>query len=432
MTNVKRIRVDPDGLITQDAAGYLHRIPLPDTTVSQLMKMKDPDQELRSISQQHEPIKNFFTVDGRLDARLDMINEETDFLNRPLRIYYGIEPRCNLSCSYCGPRNFYDKDLKTSVERENFLLQQFHEANVFQVQLTGGEIGIRGYQLVETVKKTNDYGFAVILSTSGVWNCIEDKRHFAAELAKIGNIVQVKVSIEGTAEYHDSLRGAGTHQHVIDTLEILADYGLTPRINQTIFKESCQAKHLDHLVSLAERFNGGLQLIPLRPIGNARSLKDKMPSLQQLYQYTQYAVQVRKQTHVPIKINFDYLDPGRRQPDDLIDYRQRYDLRSPSSCGAPFLGLHIDHKGQVYPCGFVQDIPEFAAGTITPENSLIHTWKNSEVLNQVRRAGKSEECNTCSYYPRGCHGGCWVMGWIASGQIHGKDPYCFKELASIQ
>jgi radical SAM protein with 4Fe4S-binding SPASM domain len=377
-------------------------------------------------------METFFTVDGRLDARLDIIDEETDFLNRPLRIYYGIEPRCNLSCSYCGPRNFYDKDLKTSVEREDFLLKQFYEANVFQVQLTGGEIGIRGYDLVETVKKTNDFGFAVILSTSGVWKCIEDKRHFVGELAKIGNIVQVKVSIEGTPEYHDSLRGKGTHRQLVDTLEVLADYGFTPRLNQTLFKESCRDEHLDYLVRLAERFEGGLQLIPLRPIGNARSLTDKMPSIQQLYRYSKYAVQLRNQTGIPIKINFDFLDPDRKQPDDLIDYRQRYDLRSPSSCGAPFIGLHIDHKGQIYPCGFVQDVPEFVAGTITPETPLLDIWRNSEILNRVRRAGKSDECNTCSYYRKGCGGGCWVMGWIFDGVLNGKDPYCYKELVNIQ
>ena len=42
-------------------------------------------------------------------------------------------------------------------------------------------------------------GLAVILSTNGVWNCIDQKEEFIKKLAECGNIIQSKISIEGTA-----------------------------------------------------------------------------------------------------------------------------------------------------------------------------------------------------------------------------------------
>lgn len=415
--NLKRIRVDPDGLITQDQKGFLKRIRL--TKVDVRRVMEDPEEALRRLSKQMKDLDAFFSLDGTLDARLDIIDEETDFLNRPLRIYYGIEPRCNLSCPMCGPRDFHEGFKPAPIETEDFLFQQFADANAFQIQLTGGEIGIRGYDLLQTISKTADLGFAVILSTNGVWRCIDNKDKFLEGLVECGNIIQSKISIEGTPEFHDSIRGKGTYEETVNTLAKLSEYGLNPRINTTIFKSSCNREQLEHLVGLALKYKAGLQPIPLRPIGEGSKIKDQTPTKKELLEYTLYATKLRQKTGAYITFNFDIFDPRTQVP--------IYDFRRAVSCGAPLMGPHVTHTGECYPCGFVQEVPEFMAGRITHERSLIDIWLNSEVLDRVRYAGKSEECNSCNDYGKGCWGGCWVMGWIATGKINGMDPYCLKQ-----
>ncbi len=418
MTNLKRIRLDPDGLITQDQKGRMRRILLSREEID--FVKANYKTGLRSLSRKYNELNIFFKGNA-LGAKVDIIDEEANCLNRPLRIYYGIEPRCNLACKFCGPRDFHDEFKPAPEETEDFLLQEIADAGSFQIQLTGGEIGIRGYDLLGVIEKTKKLGLAVILSTNGVWHCIDRKEQFLKELANYDNIIQTKISIEGTPEFHESVRGKETYKETVDTLAKLSEYGLNPRISTTIFRSSCNTKELEHLVGLAQEYSAGFQPIPLRPIGKASEFWEEVPSKEQLREYTIHATRLRQKTGVPITFNFDIFEEGRQVP--------IYDLHRPVSCGAPLWGVHVTHTGEVYPCGFVQEADKektFLAGTITHGNSLLDIWLHSEVLKNVKYAGKSDECNSCKDYGKGCWGGCWVVAWVKTGKINGMDPYCLR------
>jgi radical SAM protein with 4Fe4S-binding SPASM domain len=421
MTNLKRIRLDLDGLIVQDQKGRMKRLSLSKDEVN-LVKINS-ENTLKILTKKYKELNSFFK-DNILDATVDIVCEKSDCLNRPLRIYYGIEPRCNLECSFCGPRDYHDEFKPASEEQENFLLKEIANAGSFQIQLTGGEIGIRGYDLLNVIKKTKELGLAVILSTNGVWSCIDKKEDFLKELSSYDNIIQTKISIEGSQKFHDSvrsIRGKGTYKETVDTLAKLSEYGLNPRISTTIFKSSCNIKELEHLVSLAQKYSAGFQPIPLRPIGKASVLHDEIPLKEDLIEYTRHATMLRKKTGVSITFNFDIFEEDRQVP--------IYDLHRPVSCGAPLWGVHITHTGEVYPCGFVQEADKektFLAGTITSSKSLLDIWLHSEVLKNVRYAGKSKQCKLCNDYGKGCWGGCWVVAWVETGKINGMDPYCLK------
>lgn len=425
--NLRRLRVDSDGLITQTQKGRMDRIALGRNEIDAVKD--DPEDAIKNLCGKYPALGEFFAEDGSLEARLDIVDEPYMGLNRPLRIYYGIEPRCNLRCPMCGPRDFHEGFKPATQKTEDFIMQQIANAGTFQLQLTGGEIGLRGSELLKVVEKARDMGLAVILSTNGVWNCIDQKENFIKKLAECGNIIQSKISIEGTEEFHDSIRGKGTYQATVDTLEILSRYGLNPRISTTIFRASCNPEQLRHLVSLAQKYHAGLQPIPLRPVGQARGMKDQMPTKLQLVEYTKLATELREKTGVAISFNFDIYGHRTQLP--------RYDMHNPVSCGAPWFGVHITHTGEVYPCGFVQEAdphtsggimePSFLAGILSPERSLVDIWLNSEMLKNIRSAGKSNQCNNCHSYAKGCWGGCWVMAWVETGRINGMDPYCLKQ-----
>ena len=169
------------------------------------------------MREQLPDIAAFFIETGGLDVRIDVALEEAQCLTRPLRIYYGIEPRCNLTCSFCGPRDFQNRGVKVSPQKESFLINQIAEAGAFQVQFTGGEVGMRGFDLIPVLEEARACGLAVILSTNGVWHCIDNKEDFIESLSRLGNIIQVKISIEGQPGFHDfgsregNIRGGGEH-----------------------------------------------------------------------------------------------------------------------------------------------------------------------------------------------------------------------------
>jgi len=419
MVNLKRIRLDPDGLIIQDQKGRMKRISLGRQEINAVKSRYESG--LKILSKRYKELKYFFRK-GILDAKVDIVDEEADCLNRPLRIYYGIEPRCNLSCGFCGPRDLHDSFLPAPEEKEDFLLREVSNSGAFQIQLTGGEIGIRGFDLLRLLQKTRKLGLGVILSTNGVWRCLGKKEKLMKEMARCGNIIQTKISIEGTPGFHESVRGKGTYKEAVDTLAKLTKHGLNPRISTTIFRSSCNKKELEHLVSLAQKYSAGFQPIPLRSIGRASDLKEEIPPKESLIEYTRHATELRKKTGVPVTFNFDIFEEGRQVP--------IYDLHRPVSCGAPLWGVHITHNGEVYPCGFAQEVNKgktFLAGVVTTKNSLQDIWLHSEVLRNVRYAGKSDKCNLCEDYSKGCWGGCWVVAWLKTGKINGIDPYCLRE-----
>lgn len=419
MTRLKRIRVDRDGLLTQSATGRIERIVLSED--DRVAVKADPQSNLIRFASRYKVLGQFLDGD-RLDARIDIADEPTECLSRPLRIYYGIEPRCDLACTFCGPRDLHDRFKPAGADQEAFLLAQIAAAGAFQVQLTGGEIVFRGRELLRALKQTQELGLGVILATNGVWRCIRGKDEFIRRLAAFEHIIQTKISIEGTREFHDSVRGSGTYDEAVDTLRRLADAGLKPRISATIFRSSCNAEQLEHLVGLAQRFGASFQPIPLRPVGRAARMTDEVPTPAQLAAYTRHATALRREAGVPISFNFDIFESGQHIP--------IYDVHRPPSCGAPLWGVHVTHLGDVYPCGFVQAMgagQTFAAGRVSSGNSLLDIWLNSEVLKRVRNAGKSATCQACSHYGTECWGGCWVMAWNSSARVDGIDPYCLRE-----
>ena len=418
MIDLRRVRIDPDGIIMQDQRGMMLRIPLPPDTVKSLTA--DPLQGLRSIALGVESLSR--VLNGSVPPRIETAMDRVKFLNRPLRIYYGLEPRCNLKCPYCGPRDFHGIKSRVDPAWEMYLLDQIAAAGAFQVQLTGGEIGIRGLDLIPILERASELGLAVLFSTNGVWNCIDKKEEFLTELARFQNIIQSKISIEGTPEFHDSVRGKGTYSAAVETLAKLSQAGLNPRISTTIFAESCNSHQLRHLASLAKRYGAGFQPIPMRPVGRATSLTLRPPTTEQLAEYTKELTEIRVNERQPISFNFDIIHPTHTVP--------VFDVHHSASCGASMWGVHITHRGEVYPCGFAQEINggvTFLSGQVTHDVSLLEIWLNSQILGAVRDAGKSEKCQACSHYGQGCWGGCWVMGWYATGAVNGMDSYCFVD-----
>jgi radical SAM protein with 4Fe4S-binding SPASM domain len=258
------------------------------------------------------------------------------------------------------------------------------------------------------------------LGTNGVWRHIRDRRAFVRELAQFRHIIEIKVSVDGDRDFHDSVRGPGTYDEAVKTLFDLSEAGFTTRINTTIFKESCTTEKIEHLASLARQANAGLQAIPERSCGRAEGKTVyELPEPQALRKYTIRAKELREKLGVPISFNFDIFGGGRILP--------IYDPGRPFSCGAGLWGFAVTHLGEVYPCGFSIEIgspPRFLVGVVSQESGLLDLWLHSPVLHEWRHAGKAIECQQCSHYPRTCWGGCMIQAYVARGSLSAIDPYC--------
>jgi len=421
MTNLRRIRIDNFGLITQTAKGKMDRILLDRPAIDALKQ--NIEAGLRELRSRTPKLDDYFDPLGRLAARLDVADEPANCLTRPLRIYYNIEPNCNLRCSFCGPRDLHSLSTKASEEKEHFLLNQIAWAGSFQVQLTGGEIFLRGRRLFKTLERTRELGLATLLGTNGVWRHIKDRKSFVKELAEFDHIIEVKVSVDGTPEFHDSVRGPGTYNEAVKTLFDLSQNGFNTRINTTIFKDSCTIDQIEHLARLAKAANANLQAIPERSCGRSMGKTTyELPMPRQLRTYTIRAKELREELGIGISFNFDIFGGGRQLP--------LYDPGRPFSCGAGFWGFAVTHFGEVYPCGFAIEIGApsiFLVGIISEETSLLDLWLHSPVLKHWRSAGKSSQCAACAHYRHTCWGGCMIQAYVINGDLSAPDPYCLRD-----
>jgi len=417
----RRIRREEGAIIWQDSTGCLRRAPMIEADYGILARGSHKARQ--RLATRDPQLGDIVGADGRLLAEvMPPLGPPfpRDSLSGPLRCYLGIEPRCNLQCVFCGPRDLHSSPRRPSEECEAFLIREIAESGAFQVQLTGGEICLRGWKLLRTLDHLAEQGLSVLISTNGVWNHIKEPAAFATELTKYP-ILQVKVSIEGTEAFHDSVRGQGNYREAVGTLRLLSGLGLPVRINATLLRSSCSSEQLRHLVHLAAETGAALQIIPIREAGRAAALAGQMPSREQIGEYTRLATELRHEHGISISFNFDVYDGQGQVP--ILDPAR------PVSCAAGLWGLHITHTGEVYPCGFAIEMQKdgrrpFLAGTLSAETSLLAIWRERAVFREWRTAGKSDHCRGCRHYGRACWGGCCVSAWAATGNLSGMDPYC--------
>ena len=277
-----RVRREANAIIWQNEAGSFKRMPMNDDQYVTLTDGSNEDK--RKLLESNPQLSDILGEDGQLLAATSPPlgpPYSSDCLSGPLRCYLGIEPGCNLRCAFCGPRDFHSFPMRATAKFERFLIREIEESGAFQVQLTGGEICLRGWNLLETFDELAMRNLGILISTNGVWNHIKNPEAFARKITDYP-IVQIKVSIEGDEGFHDSMRGKGTYRKVVRTLHLLSDLGLPVRINTTIFKSSCNEKQLRHLIGLAKETGTALQAIPIRLAGRASNLVKEMPSAHQL------------------------------------------------------------------------------------------------------------------------------------------------------
>src|SRR5262245_42629968 len=160
--------------------------------------------------------RNFFRLDGRLDAELLAVDVPPDHLVGPLAVHLEVIAACNLSCTHCFagelPRNQHPLSVREMAE----LFADLARLGSFRLGLTGGEPLLRK-DLFEILDAATDAGLHPCLTT----NALLLTEEIARELGR-RPLVWLNVSLEGpTAEVNDAVRGIGTFDAVLQKLELL-------------------------------------------------------------------------------------------------------------------------------------------------------------------------------------------------------------------
>lgn len=357
----------------------------------------------------------------------------------PLLVDISVTNRCNLNCSYCsadsGP--FARKKDELSIEMLDSLFKELDYMGVPRVGITGGEPFMRE-DILEILELFSKYRFTKILNTNGI--LINDK--ISRKLVPL-NLDRICVTLDGSkSEIHDSQRGKGSFNKVVEGIRNLQRYNLPVSTLFTLGKHNVD--DLINTIKLNDKLGiEYMSVMVICPTGRANDgsiLADKNSWYPVFYDLTkriyagEFNVKFRIVPPNESQIFWTHYFPlahyGRL---DLLEkvWNQSIETIETSnreiSCKAGISSCAINHKGDVYGCDLMNGIESLVAGNIK-EKSFNEIWHNSDIFKKLRNIHMKDlsgKCSTCQI--PWCGGGCRCSALELDNSILGSDLACFYE-----
>ena len=327
-----------------------------------------------------------------------------DFLSSPVfTLQWHITQACDLHCKHC-----YDRSERTPLQLEQGFallddLRAFCRSRHVkgQVSFTGGNPLLYPH-FGELYRAAAERG----LSTAILGNPAPRER--IEELIGIQRPVFFQVSLEGLADYNDTIRGSGHFERVIGFLKVLRDLHVYSMVMLTLTNDN-----IDQVLPLAEILRDRTDSFTfnrLSRVGEGARLQLPSPDTYTAF-LEAYLKAVEKNPILALKDNlFNVLYYQRGV--------ERFGGCTGFGCGAAFNFLTVLPDGEVHAC---RKFPSLIGNVL--EQSLGEIY-DSESAKRYR-AGTSA-CLGCPIRP--VCGGCLAVVYSHGLDVHKeRDPYCFIE-----
>jgi len=344
-----------------------------------------------------------------------------DAASSPLSIFWELTKKCNCLCSQCfmDSNSIKWSDQELSFKEGADIVKQFSDNGGFYIRLTGGEPTIREdfFDIVDLINKES---LVIGLNTNGLF----DENKLDKILSK--GIKDIRISLDGTKEINDKVRGAGTYKRIINTVKSISEYNKTSNPAQLTINVVLMKSNLDcveDMIRLALNYNSKISFGLLRFGGRAKKEEILTPS--------EIIIAADNVQKTRTKLNIKKTDA--RIDFDIFCEKQISGKYAPfpfdnSKCPIGSSGFDLDASGRIIPCGYLVDVDNGRwIGENVKNKDLLYLWHNSSILGKVRKIRRGS-CKSCQYHIVSCNGGCPVMAYVFDGDIDGDDPYCVRNV----
>jgi radical SAM protein with 4Fe4S-binding SPASM domain len=328
---------------------------------------------------------------------------------------------CDNNCIHCASAGKTIAKNELSTKQAFQLIDQIQEFGASWIGITGGESLLRE-DFFKIISYINKVGLKASLITDG--HLLDKKKYEKI----ISNEVRVSISIDGTEEVNDRIRGKGVYKKTLSAIEEFSKNDLLNCLVYTFAKidnskSNLTVKDFRHVLDIAKEkkarwviFHG---FIPYSKEKNELKV-DPSPdqyewALNKLYDLN---LIYRGKPEINVYCPFYARIAKQRGIKDFDNWFNNFFL------GRCFFGkfMSITENGDAIPCSY-NDVYKF--GNIK-EKAIKNIWKDlknstffSNIKNKINLRGK---CGICEY--KKICGGCRTAALFYTGDILGSDPRC--------
>lgn len=267
-------------------------------------------------------------------------------------IYIELTRKCNLRCKHCLNSSGHCVANELTKEEVLSLIEELYKCGVQEIRFTGGE-PLLFDGIFEAIQLASQKGLKTSLGTNGT--LVTPK--VAKKLKEVG-LSNAVVSIDGTKEMHDSIRGEGNFDKSMEGLHNLMHEGIDVRVNSVIMKNN-----IEEIIALAKDLDSQKIKLFIRQFVSSGRGKDLVDVALSAEEYKQVKERLAEELNNNVRGHNLKNNNGTTSRIPL-----NFEI---STCRAAQRTLCITPEGNVYPCGFL------AAQGFSPLDNIrnIDSWE---------------------------------------------------------
>lgn len=321
----------------------------------------------------------------------------------PIKLFIDISNFCNLQCIHCLSESSPKNHILLNEDKIISIVQECYQHGIFQIKIGGGEPMLypHFWELIKNIRN-----IAPNIRLSFTTNGTLFKREDILNIKKYE--CDISISLDGTREIHNLIRGRLIYDQVLQNIDILLDNDINPVIRYTLMdiNKDCTLDVYNYCKKK------GLLL-------KIRRYKPTKSEEKYLLNYdSKYYSLVEKLNALE---GCDIEDIMKKES------KESKLLFCSHDCGAGFRSIYIDCKGQIMPCVFLGD--KYIIGNIA-DKKIKSLWDNSIILDHLRNIKLAPNCKNC-FRNNLCHGECLGIKELYNDDISSVDPGCCLRVNEI-
>jgi len=277
--------------------------------------------------------------------------------------------KCNLHCIHC--LNNSGKEVAQQLQPNEFrsLIENLSKAGIQEIRFTGGEPLLHS-NIYEFIKLASENGVRPSIGTNATLITPE-----VAYTLKRAGLKQAVISLDGTEEAHDNIRGLGNFKKALNGIKNLQDQGILIRINSVLMKNNYK-----DIINLMRELNSKHLPVFIRRFIESGRGNGQFSQVLSKEDYDKIREELRDELNEKY-IKGHYLNDMPIKPRIELPFERR-------ACSAGQRGIVILPNGNIHTCGFLAAQGEKPLGNAREIKNWSEFWNNliiTDPLKNLRR-----------------------------------------------